>query len=341
MRPVNRSNTQNLDSLWPHRLAVTLLWATFPLIWMGGLVTSYDAGMAVPDWPTTFGYNMFLYPWQKWLFGPWNLFIEHGHRLLGAIVGMLTILVVAAVWRFDRRGWMRFVALGALAAVIFQGGLGGMRVIQNEVLLAKVHGCVAPAVFALFAAMAVFTSRTWKLAPPVTDHPTAGKLHRLALLTTVLAYAQLLLGAELRHIAVDATPGAFRAVVVFHLLMAGVVMLHALVLAVRVWRLHGDQRPLVQPAMALGGLVALQLVLGGGTWVVKYSWPGWLSQFHFAARFTVEAEGMLQALIVTGHVATGSLILATGVLLSLRSFRLVRGAAPQLGSKAMLTGVIP
>ena len=63
--------------------------ATFPLIWVGGLVTTYDAGMAVPDWPNTYGYNLFLYPWQTWLSGPWDLFIEHGHRLLGALVGMI------------------------------------------------------------------------------------------------------------------------------------------------------------------------------------------------------------------------------------------------------------
>ena len=70
------------ESRWPHRLAVLLCCATFPLIWVGGLVTTYDAGMAVPDWPTTYGYNMFSYPLETWLYGPWDLFIEHGHRLL-------------------------------------------------------------------------------------------------------------------------------------------------------------------------------------------------------------------------------------------------------------------
>src|SRR5438105_1159735 len=89
------------SSPWPHRLAVLLACATFPLLWVGGLVTSYDAGMAVPDWPTTFGYNPFLYPWATWIFGPWDLFIEHGHRLLGAVVGLLTIALAVALWRRD------------------------------------------------------------------------------------------------------------------------------------------------------------------------------------------------------------------------------------------------
>ncbi len=72
----------------PHRVAWALVCTVFPLIWVGGLVTTYDAGMAVPDWPGTYGYNMFLYPWTSWLAAPWDLFIEHGHRLLGSLAGI-------------------------------------------------------------------------------------------------------------------------------------------------------------------------------------------------------------------------------------------------------------
>ena len=80
-----------------HALAVTLTLAVFPLIWVGGLVTTYDAGMAVPDWPNTYGYNMFAYPASTWLFGPFDLLVEHSHRLLGTVAGLLSIgLVVAA-----------------------------------------------------------------------------------------------------------------------------------------------------------------------------------------------------------------------------------------------------
>ena len=87
-------------SPWPHRLAVVLVVATFPMIWIGGLVTTYRAGMAVTDYPTTFGYNLFLYPWQTWITGPWKLFIEHGHRLWGAsVTGPTTIAFVLVAWR--------------------------------------------------------------------------------------------------------------------------------------------------------------------------------------------------------------------------------------------------
>src|ERR1700747_3739654 len=96
-------------SPWPHRMAVLLVCATFPLIWVGGLVTTYKAGMAVPDWPNTYGYNLFLYPWQTWLYGPWDLFVEHGHRMLAAAVGIITILLLVVLMRFDPRNWVRGV----------------------------------------------------------------------------------------------------------------------------------------------------------------------------------------------------------------------------------------
>src|ERR1043165_4509809 len=114
------ATSPNRVSPWPHRLAVVLACATFPLVWVGGLVTTTDSGMAVPDWPNTYGYNLFLYPWQTWLLGPWDLFIEHGHRLLGASVGIITIFLVATVWRKEPRAWVRWLSLAALVCVILQ-----------------------------------------------------------------------------------------------------------------------------------------------------------------------------------------------------------------------------
>jgi cytochrome c oxidase assembly protein subunit 15 len=131
-------------SRWPHRLAMATACATFPLIWVGGMVTTHEAGMAVPDWPNTYGYNLFLYPWQSWLYGPFDIFIEHGHRLLGSAVGFLTILTAIGLWRGDRRKLVARLGWVALAAVIVQGALGGARVLLNERTLAMVHGSVRP-----------------------------------------------------------------------------------------------------------------------------------------------------------------------------------------------------
>jgi len=141
-----------------HALAVTLTIACFPLIWVGGLVTTYDAGMAVPDWPGTYGWNMFAYPVSTWLFGPFDLLVEHSHRLLASLSGLLTIGVLILAIRNDSRIWfVRWCGL-LLAAVISQGVLGGARVVLDQRTMAMIHGCTGPLFFAMATATAVMTN---------------------------------------------------------------------------------------------------------------------------------------------------------------------------------------
>ncbi len=298
--------------------------------------------MAVPDWPNTYGYNLFLYPWQTWINGPWDLFIEHGHRLWGATVGMVTIGLVIAVWLQDNRHWMRACSLVALAAVIFQGLLGGMRVRMDEILLARIHGCFGPAFFAFATALAAFTSRWWREADGASSvskssasnvfvaagSAVSGRLARLACVTTLLAYVQLVLGSLLRHVPAGTGPAAFRMAVWAHLLMAAVVGVHILLLAAKTWRLPSGNGVLVRPAVALTGLLIAQLLLGVSTWVVKYGWPAWVADSSLAPStgllgFTVTAGSRLQAWVTTLHVAIGSLILAMAVVTALRMARSV------------------
>ena len=303
--------------------------AIFPLIWVGGLVTTYDAGMAVPDWPTTYGYNMFLYPWQTWLYGPWDLFIEHGHRLFAATVGLLTIVLVVVLFRSERRAWVRRLGLAALALVLFQGWLGGMRVRLDARLLAQLHGCVGPAFFALAAALSVFTSKRWQTLehePRSADRRAA----RLATITTALVYLQLVLGSQLRHVSPGSTDTSlFPAAVLMHLFVALMVVFHAGLLTIRLGGRRSSDAWLRMPARLLASLVVLQIALGCGTWVVKYGWPAWLADYSWAAGYVVTRESMLQAFITTAHVATGSLILATSLTVALRSWRL--SSAPLTG----------
>lgn len=324
------------ESRWPHRLAVLLVCATFPLIFVGGLVTTYNAGMAVPDWPSTYGYNLFLYPWQNWVFGPWDLFVEHGHRLLGALVGMLTIAFVLSVFFCEKRRWVKGLSLVALAAVIAQGLLGGARVLLDQRTLAMIHGCFGPAFFALCVALAVFTSRRWRASSGVTEFSAAySRFQRVSLFTLVLSYLQILLGAQLRHVAVDASPATFRTLVVFHVAVAVLLAGHVGVLVLLAFTGHAGDWAVVFSTLLLVGLLTLQVGLGVGTWMVNYAWPNWDDAFPFAAGFTIQAEGMLQTNVVTAHVAVGSLVLASATQLYARSMRLLRPAV--VGSNSPTT----
>lgn len=303
-----------------------LVCALFPLIWVGGLVTTYDAGMAVPDWPNTYGYNLLLYPWQTWILGPWDLFIEHGHRLLGAAAGLVAIGLAVVTWRCESRGWVRGLGLAMLAAVVAQGVLGGMRVLLDERVLAMLHGTTGPAVFALATGLATCTSARWRTTERRTD-AGGSALARLALVTTLLAYLQLVIGAGLRHRPLVIDAAAFRALVLFHLLIAAMLLLH---IGLIVWRAATTTRRdpwLVRPAAVLGLLIVVQLLLGAATWVTNYGWPAWLSAYPWAAAYVPQARSALQSHVTTAHVAAGSLILVTSLLLALRAVRSYRAPA--------------
>lgn len=311
------------ESRWPHRLAVALVCITFPLILIGSAVTTTQAGMAVADWPNTYGYNLFLYPWQTWILGPWDIFIEHGHRLFATLVGVLTIAMVVSLWFAEKRVWVWRLGLVTLGAVLFQGVLGGMRVLLSARTLAMIHACVGPVFFALCVAMAIFTSERWKRGEPPQKHHGGLKLQRWALFATVLACIQLVLGAQVRHIAVGASPSSFRGLLIFHLFMAAILLIWIMFLVVLVlWR-HRAERALAHPAMWLAGFMLVQIGLGAATYVVKFGWPPMLSEYSFAVGYTISASSFTQSAIVTAHVATGSFILVLSLLLTLRSWRLL------------------
>jgi cytochrome c oxidase assembly protein subunit 15 len=316
---VNASFATSVDSPWPHRLAVLLVCATFPLIWVGGLVTTGDAGMAVPDWPNTFGYNLFLYPLKTWLFGPYDILVEHGHRLLGAAVGLTTIALVVALWRREPRAWVRWLGAAALVGVIGQGVLGGLRVQWNERLLAQIHGCTGPLFFALAVALATCTSRRWTSLARARQ-AGAGKLHRLSAFAALFAFLQIVIGSHLRHVRPDWPTSAFRAAVLFHLVVAAALAAHAGLLWFQVRRMPSDGW-LGRPTAWLVGLVALQLALGAGAWLTNYGFPNWFRGYAWAEAYVVEHHGWAQAIVTTAHVAMGSLILAIATLLGLRGWR--------------------
>jgi heme a synthase len=292
-------------SVWPHRVAVILACATFPLLFIGGLVTSMGAGLAVPDWPTTFGYNMFLYPWSKMVGG---IFYEHSHRLVASFVGLLTIALALVFWLRERRAWLRWLGLAALVLVIVQGIMGGLRVIWLQDTLAIIHAATAQAFFALTVCLAMVTSAEWQNGPHGKPLEDGGRLGRLCAVTTGLIYLQVVFGALLRHTGerLDA-----------HLVFAALVAMHVGLLVMRVSRHHADAPRLTRPALLLLTLLAAQLLLGGLAYFAKFT--TWL-------RLSID----LVVILTTTHLAVGALMLAAAVILTLRAYRF--SAQPRRGS---------
>ncbi len=175
-------------------MALITVAATFPLIFMGGLVTSHSAGMSVPDWPNSYGYNMFLFPPRLWVGG---ILYEHTHRLMASFVGVCAIALTIVAWKTEDRRWVRWLATSVLGMVIFQGVLGGLRVVLVKLDLAIVHACVAQAFFCLAALVCVVTSRWWIEAPDLSDY--SPRIVPLAIACVVIVYGQLVVGAVMRH----------------------------------------------------------------------------------------------------------------------------------------------
>jgi len=282
-----------------HRLALVTAAATLLLLFIGGLVTSKGAGLAVPDWPTTFGYNMFLYPWSKMI---GDIFYEHSHRLVASGVGLLTILLAFSLWFYEPRRWMRRLGIVALGLVVTQGIIGGLRVVLLEETLAILHACLAQAFFALTLSLVFFTSQEWAEEPQRIELLDAGRLWRLCILTTAMIYLQGVFGAVLRYTGAG---------IHLHLLFAALVALHVVFLAARIRRFHGSQAKLFRPAILLSGLLILQLALGLGSYLVKFT--------PFGTVFSPLSIVILR----TTHVVTGALMLVTSLVLTLRSYRLL------------------
>jgi cytochrome c oxidase assembly protein subunit 15 len=198
-----------------HWYAVAAAASVLLLICSGGLVTSHEAGMAVPDWPNSFGYNMFLFPVSRWVGG---VFFEHTHRLIASGVGLVTIALCVALFVIEDRRWVKTLGIIAVAAVVVQGVLGGLRVAENNPLLGLFHGCLAQSFFALMATIALVTSRFWQdlervgtseserertgvagHQSPLTSHLSLLTSQRWVLVVTGMVFVQLVLGASMRH----------------------------------------------------------------------------------------------------------------------------------------------
>ena len=190
-------SARSQNNPWLHRFAMFTALATLVLIGIGGLVTSKGVGMAVPDWPTTYGYNMFLVPFDQWL-GKFGIFEEHSHRLVASFVGFLTIGLAIWLWAKEARKWVRLLGIGALVLVVMQGVLGGLRVTEINQNLGLIHGAVAQLFLILVCAIALVTSAWWQRVN-VSDRAGFAALKGILVAVICLVFVQLLLGATMRH----------------------------------------------------------------------------------------------------------------------------------------------
>lgn len=282
----------------PHWVAVFAATFTLPLLFVGGSVTTYGVGMAVPDWPTTFGMNMFLYNfWNK----PLGVQVEHSHRLYAAAVGLATIVLFGWFLAREPRRWLRILGGAALLTVIIQGLLGGTRVTKISTALAAVHGCLGQAFFAMMVALAVMTGRDWLSDAPRTRD--AKGVRFLATATLAVIYAQIALGAWIRHF------GGLNIALV-HGGVALAIFGLAVALLLRVRGGEPSKPKLVSAAWVVIGLSILQIALGLSSFVMLLPLDG-----------IPRAVGFYQAVIRTGHQTNGAVLLAASLVLTLRAFR--------------------
>ncbi|HXV77109.1 MAG TPA: COX15/CtaA family protein [Candidatus Polarisedimenticolaceae bacterium] len=253
-RPVARAAPFN----WLNAFVWVAVAATALLLAAGGLVTSAEAGLAVDDWPTSFGYNMFLYPFSKMTGG---IYYEHAHRLLGALVGLTTVVLASFVQATEPRRWVRAWAWVGVPTVIVQGVLGGIRVTERNLALAMAHGVLAQLFFAGLVALAVFTSDRWR--GPIEPTVRRGARTDLRLGPTLVAVTvvQLVLGASQRH---------FQQLLMAHLTLGLLVVLPlALAVGSRAWGLATGRDGLLRRlGRLLVAVVLVQVVLGFGALVV-------------------------------------------------------------------------
>lgn len=297
-----------MDNIWLHRYAVFTATCTGLLVFAGGLVTSTDSGLSVPDWPLSYG--MLLPPMVG------NVRFEHGHRMVATFVGMLTVILAIWLQRREPRPVVKRLGWFALLTVVAQGLLGGLTVLlllPTQVSVA--HACLGQTFFCLVVSVALLTSPGWrrdvaKSLPVGKVASNAIDLRTLALLLTSAVYVQLFLGAWMRHsgagLAIPDFPLAYGGILppfgiagvpihFAHRLVGFTVAGLAVWVAVRVLRAHRQVPAFARPAGLLVTLVLVQVVLGAFT-----IWTG---------------KGVLPT---TFHVLNGAVILATSLVLTLR-----------------------
>jgi heme a synthase len=280
-----------------HGFAVFTACATFILIVAGALVTSNDAGLSVPDWPTSFGS---LYKIPRMVGG---IRFEHTHRMIAEFIGLLTIVIAIWTWRSDRRRWMKGLGIAALGTVVAQGILGGITVLYFlPPAISSAHAALGQTFFCVAVAIALFTGLNWVEEAPQSEvderHPT---LLTLTALSIFMLYVQLFLGAMFRHHGMSWWP---------HVVNAPLVAVVLTWTALRALTQYSKIQAVRRPAILMIWLLITQLCLGFLAFITRVAWGHDAVQPEFPMVVSTVA-----------HVAVGALLLATAVILAIQVWR--------------------
>lgn len=289
---------------WTGVLAICAALTTLVLLFAGGLVTSTRTGMSVPDWPNTYGSNMFLFPLEKMTGG---IFFEHSHRLLGSLVGLITLFLSIHLALTERRGWVKALGFAALVMVIIQGVLGGVRVTDNLLVLAFAHGVFGQMVFAVLVAISAVVSTRWKSAEAPLAVNSAGSVQLLTRVLVCLLLLQISLGSLLRHM------GKFT---MLHIALAIILVIFAAIIGIRISASYPQLNPLSKLGSGLMHIAITQLLLGFVA-LVGRGIANKAGQLYSATHTEVAANPPLLYIISTSaHQIMGALLLAWAVLLA-------------------------
>ena len=339
-RRAGAARTHTAYSPWRHAYALLLTTAILILICSGGLVTSKNAGMTVPDWPNSYGYNMFTLPVSRWVGG---VFFEHTHRLAASTVGILTIILAGWLAVAERRRWVRNLGYAAVGAVGLQGLLGGLRVVLVADWIGIFHACLAQAFFALAAFIALTQSRWWHALgrgekSAATWQQTRGLARHTAAISLAI-YLQMALGAAMRHAHAGLSildfprayghwwPQVHRAdLPALNAQRENVLHLPATSLA----QIHLQMTHRMLAAIILLGVVAAAVgawrraaLPAGLRWRIT-AWPALIAAQVTLGMYTIWTQKAAD--VATAHVAVGALSFMWGVLMSASLWRWSRPA---------------
>jgi cytochrome c oxidase assembly protein subunit 15 len=283
------------SSRWLHRFAWLTATLTLLLpVTTGALVTTLKAGMAFADWPSSDGYNMLAYPW---LSSARDQFIEHGHRLSGLTIGVLSIALAIAAWCIETRGPARWLASAIFLSVFVQGMLGGARVLMDKQTMALIHGDFAAGVFSLMGVFVLMTGAQWESREPIHDVARAKSVRNIAVAVLGAVAIQYFLGGVLRHLGES---WAW----MLHPWFAIVPVVLSVLFAAKA-RQTGSTI-LNRGAKFLLALIMSQALLGLASWYVRFGVPSW--------GVVAELNSPTQIIVCSLHKVVGMLTLMTTVL---------------------------